>query len=64
MTLFEIIILGLIYMFFYGYTLATFTKEENVWLRVFLAIVSLVIALYAPLFIGRAIYEKLNNKKP
>ena len=62
MTPFEIIILSLIYMFFYGYMLAMFIKEENIWLRVFLAIASFVFALYAPLFIGSAIFEKLNNK--
>ena len=62
MTRFEIIIITLIYLFCYGYTVAMFTKEENVWLRTFLVIVSLVLALYAPLFIGSAIYEKLNNK--
>ena len=62
MTHFEIIIITLIYLFCYGYTIAIFIKEENVWLRTFLVIVSLVLALYAPLFIGSAIYEKLNNK--
>ena len=63
MTTFEIIILSLIYMFFYGYTLATFIKEENIWLRLFLVIASFVFALYAPLFIGGAVFEKLNNRK-
>ena len=63
MTHFEIIIIVLIYLFCYGYTTSMFIKEENVWLRTFLVIVSLVLALYAPLFIGGAIYEKLNNNK-
>ena len=63
MTPFEIIIIVLIYLFCYGYTMSMFIKEENVWLRTFLVIVSLVLALYAPLFIGGAIYEKLNNNK-
>lgn len=63
MTHFEIIIIVLIYLFCYGYTTAMFIKEENVWLRTFLVIVSSVLALYAPLFIGGAIYEKLNNNK-
>ena len=62
MTHFEIIIIVLIYLFCYGYTTAMFIKEENVWLRTFLVIVSPVSALYAPLFIGGGIYEKLNNK--
>lgn len=63
MTHFEIIVITLIYLFCYGYTIAMFSKEENVWLRIFLVIVSPVLALYAPLFIGGAIYEKLNNNK-
>ena len=63
MTHFEIIIIVLIYLFCYGYTMSMFIKEENVWLRTYLVIVSLVLALYAPLYIGGAIYEKLNNNK-
>lgn len=63
MTPFEIIIIVLIYLFCYGYTMSMFIKEENVWLRTFLVIVSPVLALYAPLYIGGAIYEKLNNNK-
>ena len=63
MTHFEIIIIGFIYLFCCGYTIAMFIKEENVWLRIFLVIVSFALALYAPLFIGAAIFEKLNNKK-
>ena len=62
MTPFEIIIIVLIYLFCCGYTMSMFIKEENVWLRIFLVIVSLALALYAPLFIGGAIYEKLKNK--
>ncbi len=63
MTPFEIIIICLIYLFCYGYSLAMFIKEENIWLRIFFVIISFALALYAPLFIGSAIYEKLNNKK-
>ena len=63
MTPFEIIIICLIYLFCYGYTTAMFIKEENIWLRIFLVIASFALALYAPLFIGSAIYEKLNEKK-
>ena len=63
MTTFEIIILILIYLFCYGYTIAMFIKEENVWLRIFLVIASLILALcYAPFLIGGAVFEKLNNK--
>ena len=62
MTPFEIIIISLIYLFCYGYTIAIFIKEENVWLRLFLVIVSSVLALYAPFIIGGAVFEKLNNK--
>ena len=39
-----------------------FIKEENIWFRVFGAIASLAFALYAPIWIGGVIYEKLNNK--
>lgn len=63
MTSFEIIIIGLIYMFCYGYTLAAFIKEENLWLRTLWAIASFALAIYAPLFIGGAVFEKLNNKQ-
>ena len=63
MTPFEIIIIGLIYLFCYGYIVAMFIKEENIWLRIFLVIASLVLVLYVPLFIGGAVSEKLNNRK-
>lgn len=63
MTTFEIIIIGFIYLFCYGYTIAMFIKEENVWLRVFLVIISFVLVLYIPLHIGGAVFEKLNNNK-
>lgn len=62
MTPFEIIIISLIYLFCLSYTIAIFIKEENIWLRIFFVIISFAIALYAPLFIGGAIYEKLNNR--
>ena len=61
MTTFEIIILAIIYMICYGFTLALFIKEENVWLRTIMAIVSLGLAIYAPLMIGGMLYNKLNN---
>ena len=62
MTHFEIIVITLIYLFCYGYTIAMFIKEENTWLRIVLCLFSLVLALYAPLYIGGAVFEKLNNK--
>lgn len=61
MTQFEIIILIIIYMFCYGFTLAMFIKEDNVWLRLFMAIVSLTLAIYTPLMIGAMLYEKLKG---
>ena len=62
MTHFEIIVITLIYLFCYGYTIAMFIKEENTWLRIVLCLFSLVLALYAPVYIGSAVFEKLNNK--
>ena len=62
MTPFEIIIIGLIYLFCYGYVLAMFIKEKNTILRIFLVIVSFALALYAPLIIGGAVFDKLNNR--
>lgn len=61
MTLFEITIISFIYLFCYGYTLSIFIKEEKTWFRILMAIVSFALALYAPLFIGGAVYEKLKN---
>lgn len=63
MTHFEIIILSFVYLFCYGYTLAAFIKEENTGLRIFFAVASFVFAFGAPLYIGGAIYEKLNNQE-
>ena len=48
-------------MICYGFTLALFIKEENVWLRTIMAIVSLGLAIYAPLMIGGMLYNKLNK---
>lgn len=63
MTQFEILIIIFIYLFFYGYTTAIFIKNvKNIWLIAALMFASFVIAIYAPLFIGSAIFEKLNNK--
>ena len=63
MTTFEIIILTIIYMFCYGYTLAMAIKEEeNAWIRILLVFLSLVIVIYAPLMIGGMLYEKLEGK--
>lgn len=62
MTPFEIIILSIIYMICYGFILAIFIKEENIWLRILLVVVSLAIAIYAPLMIGGMLYDKLKDK--
>ena len=62
MIIFEIIILSIIYMLCYGFTLAVFIKEENIWLRILFAIVSLGLAIYAPLIIGSMLYNKLNKR--
>ena len=61
MTTFEIIILAIIYMICYGYVLAIFIKEENVWLRILFAVVSLTLAIYAPFMFGGMLYNKLNK---
>ncbi len=63
MTQFEIIILIIIYMFCYGFTIAPLVKEDNVWLRLYLVIISLAIAICAPITIGGMLYEKLKEKK-
>lgn len=62
MTHFETIILILIYLFCYGYTLAGVIKEENTWLRIISAIACLALAVNAPILLGGALYEKLNNE--
>lgn len=62
MTYFEVIILIIIYGVCYGYTLAMFIKEKNVWLRIFFVIVSLGVAFYTPLIFGGMLYEKLKEK--
>lgn len=62
MTQFEIIILSMIYLFCYGFTIAMIIKVNNLWLRLFFVIVSLVLAVYAPLTIGGMLYEKLKDK--
>ena len=62
MTQFEIIILIIIYVFCYGFTVAPFVKEDNVWLRLYFVIMSSAMAIYAPLMIGGMLYEKLKEK--
>ena len=62
MTPFEIIILGIIYLFCYGFIIAVFIKEDNVWLRLLFIIISFLLAIYAPLMIGGMLYEKLKDK--
>ena len=62
MTPFEIIVFIIIYMVCYGFVLAMFIKESNVWVRLLGVIVSLALAIYAPLMIGEMLYEKLKGK--
>ena len=62
MTQFEIIILSIIYLICYGFTIAMSTKENNVWLRLLFNIVSLAFAFFAPIMIGGMLYEKLKDK--
>lgn len=62
MTLFEIIVISFIYLFCYGYTLIMLLKEkDNVWLVVLFALISFALAIYAPIYIGGAVFKKLNN---
>ena len=61
MTTFENIIIAIIYLICYGYTLAMFIKEESLWLRIFFAIASLIIAIYAPVMFGGMLYEKMKT---
>ena len=61
MTQFETIILCIIYLFCYGFTLAMFINEKNVWLRVLFVIVSFTYAFYAPVTLGGMLYDKLNG---
>lgn len=61
MTQFEIIILGIIYLVCYGFTIALFVKEDNVWFRLLFTIASLILAFYAPLMIGAMLYKKLSS---
>ena len=62
MTQFEVIILTIIYLVCYGYTLAMFIKEKNIWLRILFAIVSLAFAFWTPLIFGEMLYNKLKEK--
>lgn len=61
MTPFEIIILIVIYMVCYGYTLAMFIKEKNVWFRILYTIMSLVLVVNAPIIFGGMLYEKMEK---
>ena len=64
MTPFEIIILAVIYFVCYGYMTAIFLKkEDNVGLMILLSIVSLILAIYAPIIFGGMLYEKMKNEQ-
>ena len=64
MTLFEVIIISIIYLFCYGFTIESIIKEEEkVGLIIFLGIIALIMSIYyAPLTIGKMLYEKLKDK--
>mgnify|MGYP007056273491 CR=1 FL=1 len=62
MTQFEIIVLSIIYLLCYGFTIAMFIKENNAWLRLFFVVISLALAFYAPLMIGGMLFKKLKDK--
>lgn len=64
MTPFEVIIIGIIYLFCYGFTIETIIKEEEekVGLIIFLCIIALIMSIYyAPLTIGKMLSEKLKD---
>ena len=63
MTPFEIIILIIIYMICYGFVLEIFLEEEkDMCTRILFSIVSLALAFYAPLTIGKMLYNKLKGE--
>lgn len=49
MTVFEIIILTIIYLVCYGCVISMFIKNENIFIRIFLAIIILALSIFAPL---------------
>ena len=63
MTIFEIIIITIIYLFCYGFMLATFIKDKNEWFRIFWIFASAVLAIYAPMIIGGMLFEMLNKSE-
>lgn len=66
MTPFEIIILSIIYMICYSFVLTMLIEEDNVednvWVKLLWVIVSLALAIYAPLIIGGMLYNKLKGE--
>lgn len=64
MSTFEIIILGIIYLFGYGYVLAKFIdndKEVDPLLAILTILISLIFAFYAPIFLAMDINKYLNE---
>lgn len=63
MTLFEIIILIIIYMFCYGYMFATFVADDrtSIGFKLFMVIACLVLAFTVPVSFGGMMFEKLNK---
>lgn len=69
MSTFEIILVAIIYMFGYGYTLANIAndntkqhKEPSTLFVILCCILCLVWTFYFPLLLGVDIYNKLNSK--
>lgn len=65
MSTFEIILVAIIYMFGYGYTLANILSDYNRMNKadkVLGAIFCIILTLYFPILLGVDIYNKLNSK--
>ena len=65
MSTFEIILIVIIYMFGYGYTLANILSDYNRMCRadkILGVIFCIIFTLYFPFLLGVDIYNKLNSK--
>lgn len=62
MTTFEIIIIGIIYTFCYGFMSAMFIKDENKWFRLFGLVICTVLVVYAPIILGEELFNWLTTK--
>lgn len=67
MTVFEIIILIVLYLFSFGYMANSFgfSDENNTWIdRLFIVLVAVIIGvIYFPIFFGGDIWNKLNKEE-